>query len=128
MTCHEFTLIFGKFSSKYQLAFTFDHDLEITDYAWLWNIVVCNLLQHEINNNQIYISILCKVHKFMMRISQGPKSSKSLPPLSMSPCEFNLHHTISNIITTSVACAIGPSVNSCPNYLNMSFEILLNFQ
>jgi hypothetical protein len=61
-------------------------------------------------------------------LSQEPKSSKSLPPLAMSPCELNLRHTISNIITTSVACAIGPSVNLFPNYLNLSFEILLNFQ
>jgi hypothetical protein len=56
------------------------------------------------------------------------KKLKSIPPLAMFPCELNLDHTIPNIITTSVACAIGPSVNLFPNYLNLSFEILLNFQ
>jgi len=71
MTCHEFTLMFGKFSSKYELASTFDHDLEITDYAWLWKIVVCSFLQHELQLELLFMKSITTTTNIYFHFVQG---------------------------------------------------------
>jgi hypothetical protein len=80
MTCHEFTLMFGKFSSKYELASTFDHDLEITDYAWLWKIVVCSFLQHELQLELLFmksITTTTNIYFYFVQGSQVHDENKS---------------------------------------------------